>query len=78
MKPAITAKEVTARVPAKLLSALKRDAGEYFVAHVNAALATWPEDAGLAAVRLVQLCGRCPDPALVELLRAEPGAAIGK
>jgi hypothetical protein len=72
MKPVITAKEVTARVPAKLLSALKRDAGEFFVSHVNAALATWPEDPGLAAVRLVQLCGRCPDPELVAQLRTVP------
>jgi hypothetical protein len=39
---------------------------------VNAALATWPEDPGLAAVRLVQLCGRCPDPELVAQLRTVP------
>lgn len=67
----LTEKDLTARLKPALLTALKRDAGEFFKAHVNRALATWPEDAGLAAVRLVQLCGRIPSDALVAEIRGK-------
>lgn len=70
----LTEKDLSARLPAKLLAALKRDAGEYFKAHVSRAIATWPEDAGLAAVRLVQLCGRIPTAALVAEIRGTAAA----
>lgn len=70
----LTEKDLTARLKPALLTALKRDAGEFFKAHVSRAISTWPEDAGLAAVRLVQLCGRIPTEALVAEIRGTAAA----
>lgn len=56
----ITEKDLLARLDAPLLASLKRDAGGRWKELLVQAQKTWPSDAGLAAVRLLQLCGRVP------------------